>query len=86
MTMERDLGTWLTNGLLTFVELRPTQSSYTVYKESPTSTVSQNILGSLANAGIIIAQIVIVTIIIVVLFKRGHIKVCIESFVFIPCY
>ncbi|KAG0206936.1 Presenilin-1 [Mortierella sp. GBA30] len=56
-------------------DYRPTQSSYTVYKETPTSTVSQNILGSLANAGIIIAQIVIVTIIIVVLFKRGHIKV-----------
>lgn len=54
---------------------RPTQSSYTVYKESPNSTASQNFLGSLANAGIIIGQIVIVTIIIVVLFKRGHIKV-----------
>jgi len=50
-----------------------------VYKETPTSTVSQNILGSLANAGIIIGQIVIVTIIIVVLFKRGHIKVLFEQ-------
>ncbi|KAF9576354.1 Presenilin-1 [Mortierella alpina] len=61
-------------------DYRPTQSSYTVYKETPTSTVSQNILGSLANAGIIIGQIVIVTIIIVVLFKRGHIKVLIGFF------
>ncbi|KAF9127434.1 hypothetical protein BGW39_005889 [Mortierella sp. 14UC] len=61
-------------------DYRPTQSSYTVYKESPNSTVSQNILGSLANAGIIIGQIVIVTIIIVVLFKRGHIKVLIGFF------
>ncbi|KAF9287008.1 Presenilin-1 [Mortierella alpina] len=61
-------------------DYRPTQSSYTVYKETPTSTVSQNILGSLANAGIIIGQIVIVTIIIVVLFKRGHIKILIGFF------
>ncbi|KAF9185513.1 hypothetical protein BGZ51_002635 [Haplosporangium sp. Z 767] len=48
-------------------DYRPTQSSYTVYRETPTSTASQNFLGSLANAGIIIGQIVIVTIIIVVL-------------------
>ncbi|KAF9138113.1 Presenilin-1 [Mortierella sp. GBA39] len=61
-------------------DYRPTQSSYTVYKESPTSSASQNFLGSLANAGIIIGQIVIVTIIIVVLFKRGHIKVLIGFF------
>ncbi|KAF8937730.1 Presenilin-1, partial [Dissophora ornata] len=61
-------------------DYRPTQSSYTVYTESSTSTVSQNILGSLANAGIIIGQIVIVTIIIVILFKRGHIKVLIGFF------
>ncbi|KAF9154096.1 Presenilin-1 [Linnemannia schmuckeri] len=61
-------------------DYRPTQSSYTVYKESPNSTASQNFLGSLANAGIIIGQIVIVTIIIVVLFKRGHIKVLIGFF------
>ncbi|KAF9911742.1 hypothetical protein EC991_002470 [Linnemannia zychae] len=61
-------------------DYRPTQSSYTVYKESPNSSVSQNFLGSLANAGIIIGQIVIVTIIIVVLFKRGHIKVLIGFF------
>ncbi|KFH67263.1 hypothetical protein MVEG_07785 [Podila verticillata NRRL 6337] len=61
-------------------DYRPTQSTYTVYKESATSTVSQNIVGSLANAGIIIGQIVIVTIIIVVLFKRGHIKVLIGFF------
>ncbi|KAG0215998.1 hypothetical protein BGX33_000581 [Mortierella sp. NVP41] len=61
-------------------DYRPTQSSYTVYKESPNSTTSQNFLGSLANAGIIIGQIVIVTIIIVVLFKRGHIKVLIGFF------
>ncbi|KAG0363961.1 Presenilin-domain-containing protein [Gamsiella multidivaricata] len=64
-------------------DYRPTQSSYTVYMESSTSTVSQNILGSLANAGIIIAQIVIVTIIIVVLFKRGHIKVLIGFFMIV---
>ncbi|KAF9383236.1 Presenilin-1 [Podila verticillata] len=61
-------------------DYRPTQSTYTVYKETATSTVSQNIVGSLANAGIIIGQIVIVTIIIVVLFKRGHIKVLIGFF------
>ncbi|KAG0341805.1 Presenilin-1 [Podila horticola] len=61
-------------------DYRPTQSTYTVYKETATSTVSQNIIGSLANAGIIIGQIVIVTIIIVVLFKRGHIKVLIGFF------
>ncbi|KAF9362169.1 Presenilin-1 [Mortierella sp. NVP85] len=61
-------------------DYRPTQSTYTVYKESPDSTVSQNILGSLANAGIIIGQIVVVTIIIVILFKRGHIKVLIGFF------
>ncbi|KAF9425618.1 Presenilin-1, partial [Podila epigama] len=61
-------------------DYRPTQSSYTVYKETPSSSVSQNIVGSLANAGIIIGQIVIVTIIIVVLFKRGHIKVLIGFF------
>ncbi|KAG9071379.1 Presenilin-1 [Linnemannia hyalina] len=61
-------------------DYRPTQSSYTVYKESPNSSASQNFLGSLANAGIIIGQIVIVTIIIVVLFKRGHIKVLIGFF------
>ncbi|KAF9957890.1 Presenilin-1 [Mortierella alpina] len=61
-------------------DYRPTQSSYTVYRETPTSTVSQNILGSLANAGIIIGQIVIVTIIIVVLFKRGHIKILVGFF------
>ncbi|KAI1316463.1 Presenilin-1 [Mortierella claussenii] len=61
-------------------DYRPTQSSYTVYRETPTSTASQNFLGSLANAGIIIAQIVIVTIIIVILFKRGHIKILIGFF------
>ncbi|KAG0266658.1 Presenilin-1 [Mortierella polycephala] len=61
-------------------DYRPTQSSYTVYRETATSTASQNFLGSLANAGIIIGQIVIVTIIIVVLFKRGHIKVLIGFF------
>ncbi|KAF9933164.1 hypothetical protein FBU30_006330 [Linnemannia zychae] len=61
-------------------DYRPTQSSYTVYRESPNSTVSQNFLGSLANAGIIIGQIVVVTIIIVILFKRGHIKVLIGFF------
>ncbi|KAF9434514.1 Presenilin-1 [Entomortierella beljakovae] len=61
-------------------DYRPTQSSYTVYKETSTSTVAQNFVGSLANAGIIIGQIVIVTIIIVVLFKRGHIKVLIGFF------
>ncbi|KAG0317023.1 hypothetical protein BGZ99_006553 [Dissophora globulifera] len=61
-------------------DYRPTQSSYTVYNESATSTVSQNFLGSLANAGIIIGQIVIVTIIIVIMFKRGHIKILIGFF------
>ncbi|KAF8936841.1 Presenilin-1 [Haplosporangium gracile] len=61
-------------------DYRPTQSSYTVYNESPNSTASQNFLGSLANAGIIIGQIVIVTIIIVILFKRGHIKILIGFF------
>ncbi|KAF9114349.1 Presenilin-1 [Mortierella sp. AM989] len=61
-------------------DYRPTQSSYTVYKETATSTVTQNFIGGLANAGIIIGQIVIVTIIIVVLFKRGHIKFLIGFF------
>ncbi|KAF9360759.1 Presenilin-1 [Mortierella sp. AD094] len=61
-------------------DYRPTQSTYTVYNETPTSTVAQNFVGSLANAGIIIGQIVIVTIIIVVLFKRGHIKILIGFF------
>ncbi|KAG0239112.1 hypothetical protein BGX31_003018 [Mortierella sp. GBA43] len=64
-------------------DYRPTQSTYTVYRESPNSTVSQNIIGSLANAGIIIGQIVIVTIIIVVLFKRGHIKILIGFFMIV---
>ncbi|KAF9914847.1 hypothetical protein BX616_007443 [Lobosporangium transversale] len=64
-------------------DYRPTQSSYTVYRESPTSTPSQNFLGSLANAGIIIGQIVVVTIIIVILFKRGHIKVLIGFFMIV---
>ncbi|KAF9993122.1 Presenilin-1, partial [Entomortierella chlamydospora] len=64
-------------------DYRPTESTYTVYNESSTSTVAQNFVGSLANAGIIIGQIVIVTIIIVVLFKRGHIKVLIGFFMIV---
>ncbi|KAF9978911.1 hypothetical protein BGZ73_008416 [Actinomortierella ambigua] len=61
-------------------DYRPTQASYTVYRETPTSTPTQNFVGSLANAGIIISQIVIVTIIIVILFKKGYIKVLIGFF------
>ncbi|KAF9160283.1 Presenilin-1 [Mortierella sp. AD011] len=64
-------------------DYRPTESTYTVYNESSTSTVAQNFVGSLANAGIIIGQIVIVTIIIVVLFKRGHIKILIGFFMIV---
>ncbi|KAG0263864.1 Presenilin-1 [Actinomortierella ambigua] len=61
-------------------DYRPTQASYAVYRETPNSTPTQNFVGSLANAGIIIGQIVVVTIIIVFLFKKGYIKVLIGFF------
>lgn len=57
------------------VDDRPARSATQVYVESSNSTNSERFLGSLANAGIVLGQIIVMTIIIMVLFKYGCFKI-----------
>ncbi|RKP11064.1 Presenilin-domain-containing protein [Thamnocephalis sphaerospora] len=54
---------------------RPAPSATQVYQFTDTSTTSEKFFGSLANAGIIVGQIIVMTIIIMVLFKYGCFKI-----------
>ncbi|KAL1925757.1 uncharacterized protein VTP21DRAFT_640 [Calcarisporiella thermophila] len=58
-------------------------AAYQVFTETSSTTTSEQFLGSLANAGIIIGQIILVTIIIVCLFKHGFIKILVGFFMIV---
>ncbi|KAI9218234.1 Presenilin-domain-containing protein [Blastocladiella britannica] len=50
-------------------DFRPGPSVLTVYKESATDTAAQRAAGSFENAGLLLAQIAVMTVLLVVLFK-----------------
>lgn len=56
-------------------EKRPAGSAAQVYVDDPNDSTTMKFLGSLKNALIIIAQIVVMTVIFACLFKHGKIKV-----------
>ncbi|RUS25801.1 hypothetical protein BC938DRAFT_471630 [Jimgerdemannia flammicorona] len=57
-------------------DYRPVRASYLVYSETSSGdATTAQFFGSLVNAAIIITQIIVVTIVIVCLFKHGFIKV-----------
>ncbi|KAI9184595.1 hypothetical protein H9P43_003650 [Blastocladiella emersonii ATCC 22665] len=60
---------------LASTDFRPASSIWTVYQETPSSTGGERLAGGFANAGIILGQIAVMTVLLVVLFKYNCMKV-----------
>ncbi|KNE63402.1 hypothetical protein AMAG_08534 [Allomyces macrogynus ATCC 38327] len=56
-------------------EFRPAGSVWTVYKEDATASSGARLAGGFMNAGIILAQIAVMTVILVLLFKYNCMKI-----------
>jgi presenilin 1 len=62
---------------------RPVPSATQVYQPTENSTTSENVFGSLTNAGILLGQIILMTIIIMILFKYGCFKILFGFFMIV---
>lgn len=61
-------------------------STYTVFQPSAGGSTSGHFFGSLANAAIIIGPIIVATILVVFLFKKGYFKVLFGFFILVVAF
>ncbi|ORZ37352.1 Presenilin-domain-containing protein [Catenaria anguillulae PL171] len=60
---------------LASTDFRPVASAFTVFNESQAASGGERFAGGLANAGIILAQIAVMTVLLVLLFKYNCMKI-----------
>jgi presenilin 1 len=55
-------------------DFRPSSSAWTVYRETESASSGERFVGGLANAGIMLAQIVVMTMVLLLLYKFNCMK------------